>query len=253
MLKEGAHAMKKYLDHALNALEQRHVNFPYELLTTYNALGLSDVDMMVIIHILSYQQVDHTFPDLDRLAERMSLTADEIAVTIQRLIVEGHIQYVDRMISVRPLLERMIGMHNEEQASLAVFTRFEEEFGRLLSPLEYEQITRWLSEDEHPEWLIIEALRESVLSGVFNFRYVDTILRGWARANIKSEKQLSEYRKTYRKRTEPEKERTAQKTTQATKSTPRVVPAAQPGKYERFYELYQNRAETSAARSDTTK
>ncbi|KUO96832.1 hypothetical protein ATW55_08465 [Ferroacidibacillus organovorans] len=253
MLKEGAQAMKKFLDQALSALEQRHVNFPYELLKTYNALGLSDIDMMVIIHILSYQQIDHAFPDLDRLAERMSLTADEIAVTIQRLIVEGHIQYVERMISIRPLLERMIGMHQEEEASLAIFTRFEQEFGRLLSPLEYEQITRWLNEDGYKEWLIIEALRESVLSGVFNFRYVDTILRGWARANIKSEKQLSEYRKTYRKRSEPEKERTAQRSPQTTKSTPRAVPAVQTGKYKRFYELFENREETSVARTDTTK
>ena len=250
------------LDQALDALEWSHATFPYILLTHYHTLGLSDHDAMVILHIIACQQVEHSFPSVDELSDRMSLSRQEIAIILQRLFGDGLMLHEGQRVSIRPLMERVLGIQNQEQAALSVFTRFEEEFGRLLSPLEYEQIVRWLEEDEYPEWMIVEALRESVLAGVYNFRYVDTILRDWGRSNIQSESQLSDYLKRHRQRLDDKsKERRSTRkpeTASAKMLVPpdndeRVVPAAQPGKYERFYQLYRQASAVSGQQEKTTR
>ncbi|MEG6523457.1 DnaD domain-containing protein [Desulfotomaculum sp. 1211_IL3151] len=61
---------------------------------------------------------------------------------------------------------------------------FENEFGRLLSPMEIEQITIWL--DDHEVELILEALRQAVIRGKHNFKYIGSILREWHKNNIRT-------------------------------------------------------------------
>jgi DNA replication protein len=67
-----------------------------------------------------------------------------------------------------------------EKVSLDVFDVFEQEFGRTLSPMEYEQIKGWIESGITPE-LIKEALKEAVLSGVATIRYIGAILREWSK------------------------------------------------------------------------
>jgi DNA replication protein len=255
--------MKKPFELALDALEHGHVNFPYILLTQYRSMGLSDQDMMVILHVISYQQIERTFPSLDELVTRMTLSKDEIAGTLQRLLSQGIIQHKDHRVSVRPLLKQSCGVKEQGQVAVSIHNVFEDEFGRLLSPLEYEQILSWLEEDQYPQWLVIEALKETVMAGVYNLRYVDTILRGCARSNISSEKQLAEHRKRFRTRQEERPNsrkgaRTDSASSRSSKSSDgqgskeRVVPAAQPGKYNRFYELYNSRHEVASGEDKTT-
>lgn len=68
----------------------------------------------------------------------------------------------------------------DEKVSLDVFSIFESEFGRTLSPMEYEQIKNWIESGISPE-LIKEALKEAVLSGVATIRYIGAILREWSK------------------------------------------------------------------------
>ncbi|MCY0869261.1 MAG: DnaD domain protein, partial [Firmicutes bacterium] len=189
----------KRQERVLDALELGHAAIPYILLASYRATGLTDQDMMVIIQMTAYQQQLGSFPSLDELAARMSLSKADIAATLQRLFGEGLIRQVEGRVSIRPLLERALSPTQGERVATSIFVRFEEEFGRLLSPLEYEQILLWLQQDAYPEWMVTEALRESVLSGVFNFRYVDTILRDWSRQRITTAAQLTDYRNNHRR------------------------------------------------------
>ena len=246
------------LDQALAALEWNHATIPYLFFTKYHSLGLSDQEAMVVFHIVAYQQVEHSFPSLDELSDRMSLTRQDIAMVIQRLLGDGFILHEGQRVSIRPLLEKMVGIIDQEKIAMNVFTRFEEEFGRLLSPLEYEQIVRWIEVDTYAEWMIIEALRESILAGVYNFRYVDTVLRDWGRAHIKTQHELTDYLKRHKQRndskdkTNRKHDETFVKPTTAKDKEERVVPAAQPGKYERFYQLYQQAKSSGNSRDSST-
>lgn len=65
-----------------------------------------------------------------------------------------------------------------------IFVLFEQEFGRPLTPMEYETINGWLDQDRYADELIRFALKESVFSGKLNFRYIDRILLEWSRNRV---------------------------------------------------------------------
>ena len=63
---------------------------------------------------------------------------------------------------------------------------FQQELGRLLSPFEIEDLEKSLKEDGTSADLIKEALREAVLNGKPNWKYIQAILRNWRHEGIKS-------------------------------------------------------------------
>ena len=67
---------------------------------------------------------------------------------------------------------------------------FQQELGRLLTPFEIEDLTKTLKEDGTSADLIKEALREAVLNGKPNWKYIQAILRNWRHEGIKSVAQI---------------------------------------------------------------
>ena len=62
--------------------------------------------------------------------------------------------------------------------NLQIYSQFEQEFGRLLSPMEKEIINDW--KKTRSDDLIIQALKQSVYNGVTkSLRYIDKILQRW--------------------------------------------------------------------------
>ena len=64
-----------------------------------------------------------------------------------------------------------------EEKSSDIFAMFEGEFGRTLSPIEYEMINKWL-ESGVSEDTIKSALKEAILNNVRSFKYIDKIIYG---------------------------------------------------------------------------
>ena len=81
----------------------------------------------------------------------------------------------------------------------SIFCVFENELGRLLSPMELEQIKEWVTTIKNEE-LIVAALREAVLNGVSNFRYIDVILNDWYKKGYKSKDDIIKDKSNYRKK-----------------------------------------------------
>lgn len=79
-----------------------------------------------------------------------------------------------------------------------IYSKFEKEFGRTLSPVEYETISKWVESSISIE-LIEAALKEAILSGVNSIRYIDKILFEWNKkgyktsSDIVSKKNTEEY------------------------------------------------------------
>ena len=65
-----------------------------------------------------------------------------------------------------------------------IYSKFEKEFGRTLSPVEYETISKWI-ENNIPLNLIEAALKEAILNGVNSIRYIDKILFEWNKKGYK--------------------------------------------------------------------
>ena len=79
-----------------------------------------------------------------------------------------------------------------------LFTIFEKEFGRTISPTEYEKINSWLNEDID-KTLIVEALKEAVYNSTTSLRYIETILYSWKKKGIKTKEDVNKERIRYKK------------------------------------------------------
>ncbi|MBO5120858.1 MAG: DnaD domain protein [Bacilli bacterium] len=75
-----------------------------------------------------------------------------------------------------------------------IFEIIEKEFGRTLSPMEYEIIKAWL-DGGFSEELIKEAIKEATMNNVSNLRYIDKILFEWNKAGVKNSGDVEKNRK----------------------------------------------------------
>lgn len=202
------------------------VSIPKYLLKCYQALGLTDQQMMLIIHILSEME-ENPYPQATLLAQRMRATSDEIEEMIGRL-VERRLLTIEKKwnpsekkwyysYSIIGLIDRLAENYaiegvkqftaerspnemrdgtkerSEIQASRndlkELVNIFEQELGRPLTGLECEHMETWLASHFSSE-LIIEALRRGVAAGIRNFRYLDSILREWDKKGLRTKNEV---------------------------------------------------------------
>ena len=218
------------------AMETGMVQIPYALLKHYRTLRLTDGEMLLLMQLLAFKQAERNeFPTWEQLQARMGCTANEIALYFSKLMKEGFLRIdsvEDRSSSVqferynltglyRKLAECMIAerseQHDEDDILFAgkpdllngisesplteernLFTIFEKEFGRPLSPMEYETISSWVDQDRYPEELILLALKEAVFAGKVHFRYIDRILLEWSRNRVRNAQDAKEYAQRFR-------------------------------------------------------
>lgn len=87
-----------------------------------------------------------------------------------------------------------INVNIKKQTVTNIYTIFEKEFGRPLSPVEYEIIKAWITSGISEE-LIKGALKEAVFNNVRNLRYIDKILSEWEKKGFKSVDEVDSYLK----------------------------------------------------------
>lgn len=85
-----------------------------------------------------------------------------------------------------------------EQEERNLFSIFEKEFGRPLSPMELETISGWVDQDRYPDELILLALKEAVFAGKVHFRYIDRILLEWSRNRVRTVQDAKAYTQKFR-------------------------------------------------------
>ena len=111
------------------------------------------------------------------------------------------------VINLNPFYEKIVlslDTSNEKNDS-NIFSLFESEFGRTLSPMEYEIINAWLDSGCSEE-LIILALKEATYNGVSNLRYIDKIIYEWGKKGIKTKEDVEKNRKQFKNTNKKNKE-----------------------------------------------
>ncbi|WP_096434910.1 DnaD domain-containing protein [Alteribacter populi] len=188
------------------------LSLPAILVEYYAKIGISEQEMMLLIHVKHFAQQGDAFPTPTAISEKMSIDASETAHLLRELVRKGLLGIeedrdtngrLEEKYSLEPLYKKIIRKIEEEQLinkeqtineeEGRIFKRFEEEFSRPLSPMEIEMISMWMDEDRHPPILIEAALRESVVSSKLNFRYIDRILFEWKKNGIETVQQAREY------------------------------------------------------------
>jgi DNA replication protein len=83
-------------------------------------------------------------------------------------------------------------------AQPTIFSFFEEEFARPLSPMECETITQWQTQDQLSDSMILAALREAVFANKVHFAYIDKVLMDWKSKHLKTLEDVKRYQQQFR-------------------------------------------------------
>ncbi len=189
------------------------INIPISLIKNYKNIGLNEDELAIILQVYRFMHEGNSFPTPSELAEYLTLEEAKCIDILKNLmqkniltISEGDNDYnkISESYSLNLLWEKLFTEINKAEKKTteddgSIFILFEQEFGRPLSPFEIETITVWLDEDVIQPALIKAGLRESVLMGKLNFRYIDRILREWQRKGIKSVEEAREASKPFHK------------------------------------------------------
>ncbi|WP_134699021.1 DnaD domain-containing protein [Ammoniphilus sp. YIM 78166] len=211
-------------------MKEGHLSLPSVLFKRYKELGLTDLEMMLLVHIMNFKQEGKDFPTISELAFRMTVEDRQLISMLQKLVQNGYLSIEDvvekgtgirsEIYQIDPLYHKLASLvasealPEEEEAPKAdqhnLFVIFEQEFGRPLSPIECETLAMWQDQDQYSDELIIAALREAVISNKLFFRYIDRILYEWQRNHIRTPQQARDFSLKFRKPPQPAAQRKAE-------------------------------------------
>ena len=147
--------------------------------------------------------------DVESISKELNMNLQEIMANIDTLsekdlinveVVKNEQGIMEEYISLAPfnnkLEHKIVDELVETKEETNIYELIEKDFGRTLSPTEYEIINAWL--ENFNEELIIEALKETVFNGVNNLRYMDKILYSWSNKGLKTKQDVSEASKKFR-------------------------------------------------------
>lgn len=201
----------------LKWIKEGQVTIPTALLTQYKVLKLDEQELVLLLQIIANLENGNEFPTPVELSSTMTISVSDCSDLLRKLVQRGFIQIIDgytndgirfEKYSIEPLWEKLIDcfLFNEKRKEAVIqkqdetdlYTCFEQEFGRPLSPFECETLALWLDDDHHEPVIIKSALREAVISGKLNFRYIDRILFEWKKNGIKTIEQAKSYGRKFR-------------------------------------------------------
>ena len=204
----------------LDAFKSGNLVLPSNLLLHYNQLFSSSDDFLVwqFFYLQNTTALGELSPS--QIAEKIGKQVTEVNQAISRLTDKGLLQYrtielngeIEVIFDATLALERLDQLFGKQETSQVQSTpndlkslveTFQQELGRLLSPFEIEDLEKSLKEDGTSADLIKEALREAVLNGKPNWKYIQAILRNWRHEGIKSVAQV-EAKRQEREATNPQ-------------------------------------------------
>ena len=192
----------------LDAFKSGNLVLPSALLLHFKELFPSSDDFLVwqFFYLQNTTGLEEMSPS--QIAERIGKEISDVNQSISNLTERGLLQYrtielngeIELLFDASLALERLDNLLGAPTSSSDQLTpqnqlkdlveTFQQELGRLLTPFEIEDLTKTLKEDGTSADLIKEALREAVLNGKANWKYIQAILRNWRHEGIKSVAQI---------------------------------------------------------------
>jgi DnaD and phage-associated domain len=192
------------VEKVVKLLKSGEVNIPKLLLFNFKELSLTEKELVFIIYIMNEQSLFNP----KKMSEELHYSLEEVLTIISDLTSKDLIKI--EVQSIKNIKEEHINIDNlynklaffvvkdetKVTKKTTLYDIFEKEFGRTLSPIEYEIIKGW-GESDFSEELITQALKEAVYNGVFRLNYIDKILFEWKKKNIKTKEDVIKNNKEF--------------------------------------------------------
>lgn len=194
----------------LELIKTNDLVIPNILLMNYKELKLNEKELIFMSFLMSNDEeivFDPTFFSKKlgfEINETMELISNLNSKQYVDIIVKKEHDKMKEYLTINAFYEKLVLLlmetpeEKEEEQEFEIYSIIENEFGRPLSSIELEIIGGWINSNIE-ESLIKEALKEAVLNGVHNLKYIDKILYDWAK---KGYKKSSDVRKKTKKETE---------------------------------------------------
>lgn len=202
----------------LKWMDQGSLSIPVVLLKNYQKLGLNEEAFVVLLQVNAYIQNGNLFPTPVEICSTMAISEQKCTEILRRCLQIGVLEIKEQqdaelryseVYSLEPLWKKIIDLLDYQEVKkqsielqareINVYNIFEKEFGRPLSPIECETLNIWIDQDQHQTDLIIAALKEAVLSGKMNFRYIDRILFEWKKNGVNTIEEARVYGEKFRR------------------------------------------------------
>ena len=184
-------------NNVLELIKGQDIIIPNILIKNKNILKI-DYEELIFLSFLMMQNSNILF-DIELFSSRLNLELPDVMKLVSTLtekkllemnVIKNKSGMMCEYLSIDLLYIKLMNLtlgnikkeQEEEQEKLekTIYSKVEQEFGRTLSPIECETIKGWIDSNIKEE-LIVEALKEAVLNGVNNLKYIDKILYEWGK------------------------------------------------------------------------
>lgn len=185
---------------------ENHYTIPNYVLLFAKEASLDSNSLILLIYFLNqknkdifnYKKIlnDLAFTEKE-LLESISVLKDKKILSIS--MEKNELGILEERVDISSFYDivfsKFLEEENEKTNNSNLYSEFEKEFGRTLSPMEYEIINSWI-ESKISNNLILAALKEAVFNGVSNLRYIDKILFEWNKKGIKKPDDINKAKKS---------------------------------------------------------
>lgn len=182
-----------------------HTSISNLLLHHYHEIGMTTAELMVYLELRSYIDRGENDPAVSQIAQNLGATEEQVYDLINQMVNDHLMEqkmkktsdgkesaYYDFSAMLHKL-ERLAEAGFSKQAAAQsknqrqeLFSMIETEFGRMLNPIEISLVNDWIDKDHYDLGVIKLALKETVLNGKYNFKYMDRILSNWDNNNLRT-------------------------------------------------------------------
>ena len=191
-------------------LKSGHLVVPFVFLKNYKKFELTMEEFIFLMYFYHLGERFLLNPELycNDLGLELSVVMNYISVLtdkgfIQVDVLKNEKGVIEEYVTLEPFFQKMElifmdeAIQNKEESN--IFEVIEKEFGRTISPMEYEIIKAWL-DNNMSEDIITEAVREATFNVVSNLRYIDKILFEWNKKGITTVQEVEAMRKKREKK-----------------------------------------------------
>ena len=175
-------------------LREKPIVLPRYLFNYYLRLGITSDELIVLIFIID--KGDRTIYNPEDIAINEKKI---ISISVEKNSDGKREEYILLDLLYKKLISIIISKDNEDKTldNSDIYSIFEKEFGRTISPMECQIIKGWI-DDKISHELIMEALKEAVYNGANSFRYIEKILYEWRKKGYKTKEDVINAKVKYR-------------------------------------------------------
>lgn len=189
-------------------IKEKDIIIPKILFLNYKKIGLTEVELIFVIYLLNNNIFNPKQISID-----LGITLNEVMENMETLSSKGIIKLESKKtgnirnenINLEGLYDKLtfniLNTEDKQKNNKNIYDTFEKEFGRTISPMEYEIIGAWL-ENGTSEEIITLALKEATYNGVSNLRYIDKIISEWTKKGIKTKEDVEKSRMNFKQKKE---------------------------------------------------